>query len=166
MINKGGDWDRRNRLKTYEGIFLISNRKFAEAADLLLDTLGTFTSVELMDYKDFVRYAIITGALTLSRPDIKAKIIEAPEVLEVIHQLPHLSEYSNSFYNCEYAKFFRALAEVEISLKHDHILFQHYRYYAREMRIRAYGQILESYRSLSIDSMATSFGVSKEWIDK
>jgi 26S proteasome regulatory subunit N7 len=166
MIEEGGDWDRRNRLKVYEGIFLISKRDFSAAANLLLDTLGTFTSTELMDYKDFVRYAIYTAALTLSRPEFKAKVINSPEILEVIHELPNLSDYCTSFYNCQYASFFKSLAAVEQTLKVDNILHRHYRYYAREMRIRVYGQMLESYRSLTIESIAKQFGVTEEWIDK
>lgn len=149
----------------YEGIFLISKRDFATAANLLLDTLGTFTSTELMDYKDFVRYAVITAALTLNRTDFKAKVINSPEILEVIHEIPHLSDYATSFYNCQYAPFFKSLAAVEQTLKIDNILYRHYRFYAREMRLRVYGQMLESYRSLTIESMANSFGVTEEWID-
>ena len=34
------------------------------------------------------------------------------------------------------------------------------------MRILAYSQLLESYRSLTLDSMARAFGVSVEFIDK
>lgn len=33
------------------------------------------------------------------------------------------------------------------------------------MRILAYNQLLQSYRSLTLDSMARSFGVSIEFID-
>lgn len=75
MIEKGGDWDRRNRLKVYEGLFLISKRQFKPASNLLLDTLATFTSTEVMEYKDFVRYAILTAALTLDRVEFKQKVL-------------------------------------------------------------------------------------------
>lgn len=34
------------------------------------------------------------------------------------------------------------------------------------MRIAVYAQLLESYRSLTIESMANSFGVTEEWIDR
>ena len=34
------------------------------------------------------------------------------------------------------------------------------------MRILAYNQLLESYRSLTLDSLARSFGVSVEFVDK
>ena len=74
LIEEGGDWDRRNRLKVYEGMYKISIRDFKGAVDNLLDTLATFTSTELMDYKDFVKYAVLAAALTLKRPDFKKKV--------------------------------------------------------------------------------------------
>ena len=109
LIEQGGDWDRRNRLKVYEAVYLISIRDFKTASSLFLDTLATFTSTELMEYKDFVRYAVLTAALTLNRTEFKQKVVLSPEVLEVLHEIPHLSDYVNSFYNCNYAKFFTCL---------------------------------------------------------
>ena len=38
--------------------------------------------------------------------------------------------------------------------------------YVRKMRILAYNQLLESYRSLTLDSLARSFGVSVDFVDK
>ena len=46
------------------------------------------------------------------------------------------------------------------------ILNIHTRYYIREMRILAYTQLLESYRSLTLESMALAFGVTVDYIDK
>ena len=46
------------------------------------------------------------------------------------------------------------------------LLSPHARYYVREMRILAYNQLLQSYRSLTLDSLARSFGVSIEFVDK
>ncbi|CAG8576082.1 10726_t:CDS:2 [Rhizophagus irregularis] len=160
LIEEGGDWDRRNRLKVYEGIYRLSIRDFKTAANLFLDTLSTFMSTELMEYKEFVKYAVLAGAISLNR------VIDAPEVLEVLHEIPHLEDYITSLYNCEYAKFFRALADVELDhLRTSRYLFSHLRYYVREMRIIAYAQLLESYRSLTMESMANSFGVSEGFID-
>ena len=51
MMEEGGDWDRRNRLKVYEGLYCMAVRNFSKAADLFLETVSTFTSYELMDYK-------------------------------------------------------------------------------------------------------------------
>ena len=45
-------------------------------------------------------------------------------------------------------------------------LAPHSRYFIREMRIKAYAQLLESNRSLSLSHMATSFGVSVEFMDR
>lgn len=109
LIEKGGDWDRRNRLKVYEGLYRSSIRDFAGAANLLLDTLATFTSVELMEYKEFVRYAVLAAALVLKRPEFKTRVINAPEILEVIHEIPELNDFANSLYNCSYAQFFKSL---------------------------------------------------------
>ncbi|CAJ0827507.1 377_t:CDS:2 [Entrophospora sp. SA101] len=160
LIEEGGDWDRRNRHKVYEGVYRLSIRDFKTAANLFLDTLSTFMSTELMEYKDFVKHAVLAGAISLNR------VIDSPEVLEVLGEIPHLENYINSLYNCDYAKFFLSLAEVEsIHLLTSRYLFSHQRFYVREMRIIAYAQLLESYRSLTMESMASSFGVSEEFID-
>ena len=57
-------------------------------------------------------------------------------------------------------------AKVEDFLKQDRLLYPHCRYYIREMRIHVYTQLLESYRSLTLQYMANAFGVSEEFIDK
>lgn len=51
-------------------------------------------------------------------------------------------------------------------MKKDWLFAPHYRYYVREMRILAYSQLLESYRSLTLGYMAEAFGVSTEFIDQ
>jgi 26S proteasome regulatory subunit N7 len=55
---------------------------------------------------------------------------------------------------------------MEQAVKQDWLLFPHYKFYVREMRIIVYNQLLQSYRSLTIESMAKSFGVSEDWIDR
>jgi 26S proteasome regulatory subunit N7 len=46
------------------------------------------------------------------------------------------------------------------------LLSPHTRYYVREMRILAYSQLLESYRSLTLESLSGAFGVSVEFVDR
>lgn len=65
-----------------------------------------------------------------------------------------------------YIKYNLILAEVEGLLKKDFLIHPHYRYYVREMRILAYSQLLESYRSLTLQYMSTAFGVSIDYIDE
>ena len=53
----------------------------------------------------------------------------------------------------------------ETQLIPSRILNPHARYYVRELRILAYTQLLESYRSLTLESLATAFGVSVAFVD-
>ncbi|KIO22312.1 hypothetical protein M407DRAFT_28185 [Tulasnella calospora MUT 4182] len=167
LVEEGGDWDRRNRLKVYSGLQLVSVRQFDRAATLFVDALPTFTASELLDYNDFVTLTVIAGTLVLKRPDLKKKIISSPEVNQVLPEIPALSDFTKSLYNCDYAKFFVSLAALEQTyLLPSRILSPHARYYVREMRILAYAQLLESYRSLTLQSMSTAFGVGVEFVDK
>jgi len=102
----------------------------------------------------------------LERKDLKTKIIEAPEVLQVIAERPHLHPLVNSLYSTDYAHYFVSLAAVEQTyIIPSRILSPHTRWYVREMRIKGYKQILESYRSVGVANMAAAFGVSEEYID-
>ncbi|KAJ2696753.1 proteasome regulatory particle subunit [Coemansia sp. IMI 203386] len=167
LVNKGGDWDRRNRLKAFECVWRCSQRQFKEASDLFIECLSTYASPELMPLSEFVCHGTIACAVTMSRSDIKKKVIDAPEVVEVVNYIPNVDKLLRSLYDCKYADFFVALAGVETDhLSVSRYLFEHRRYYTREMRIRSYAQLLESYLSLTIKSMADSFGVSQEFIDK
>lgn len=74
LIEEGGDWDRRNRLKVYEGLYLMSIRNFKAAATLFLDTVSTFTSIELLDYKTFVSYAVYCCVFALDRVELGKKV--------------------------------------------------------------------------------------------
>lgn len=44
LMEEGGDWERKNRLKVYEAIFLLATRDFQRTAQLFLDSIATFTS--------------------------------------------------------------------------------------------------------------------------
>lgn len=73
LIEEGGDWDRRNRLKVYQGVYSIAVRDFKTAATLFLDTISTFTSYELMDYITFVRYTVYVSMISLPRNQLRDK---------------------------------------------------------------------------------------------
>ena len=76
LIEEGGDWDRRNRLKVYQGLYCVAIRDFKQAAELFLDTVSTFTSYELMDYKTFVTYTVYVCMIALKRPDLREKVAD------------------------------------------------------------------------------------------
>ncbi|RLV91593.1 26S proteasome regulatory subunit RPN7 [Spathaspora sp. JA1] len=170
LIEKGGDWERRNRFKAYQGIYLLACRNFSEAAKLLIDSLATFTATELCSYEQIAHYAIVSGVLSLDRVDLKEKVIDSPEILSIYSSSPDLEpllNLTNSLYTCQYNYLFQYLLE-----SHDRLvitnkyLHRHASFFLREMRAKAYGQLLESYKSLSIKSMAQNFNISEEFLDQ
>jgi len=166
MLEEGGDWDRRNRLKVYEGLYAMSVRDFKLSAKLFLDAISTFTSYELMDYVKFVEYTVWISVLALDRSDLHKDVIKGSEILEVLHQTPEVKQYLFSLYNCQYSEFFTALGHLEQIMKADRYLAPHYAFYVREMKVKAYAQLLESYRSLTLPYMADAFGVTEQYMDQ
>jgi 26S proteasome regulatory subunit N7 len=166
LIEEGGDWDRRNRLKVYTGLHSLLLRDFKAASNQFLDTVATFTSYELMNYDTFVVYTVLCAILALPRPQLRDKVTKGAEILEILHGLPEIKNYLFSLYDCHYSEFYKTLAYVEQYMKLDRYLVSHYKYYIREMRIIAYNQLLESYSSLSIAYMANAFGVTSSFIDR
>lgn len=228
LIEDGGDWDRRNRLKAYKGLHMLTIRSYNLAAPLLLDSLSTFTSYELCSYSALVIYSVLAGSLSLKRVDFKEKVVDAAEIkailgageedrlaaltgeissgpgahdeemkdasvsrttqgkAQTVVNLTTLSAGSgqqaeaeepvdfsplanlvNSLYTGNYQIFFRALAAVEDNfLTQDRYLYEHRAWFVREMRLRAYQQLLQSYRVVGLKSMANDFGVTVDFLDR
>lgn len=222
LVESGGDWDRRNRLKAYHGLHALTVRSYSQAAPLLLDSLSTFTSYELCNYSWLVIYSILAGSVALKRVDFKTKVVDAPEIKAIVGSsedklsaitghtsagpaagdeemedassstatpvptavnlttlggqqdtteasidFSSLSKLVKSLYEGDYKNFFRALGEVEVNfLGQDRYLFEHKSWYVREMRLRGYQQLLQSYRVVGLQSMANDFGVSVDFLDK
>jgi 26S proteasome regulatory subunit N7 len=220
LVESGGDWDRRNRLKAYHGLHYLTVRSYAQAAPLLLDSLSTFTSYELCSYSSLVIYAILAGSVSLKRLDFKSKVVDAPEIKAIVgspeerlsaitghtsagpaagdeemaessstatpvptavnlttlggqqHEeasidFSPLSRLVRSLYDGDYKNFFGALGEVEVNfLSQDRYLDEHRGWYVREMRLRGYQQLLQSYRVVGLQSMANDFGVTIDFLDK
>lgn len=228
LVEHGGDWDRRNRLKAYQGLHLMTIRAHHQAAPLLLDSLSTFTSTELCAYSNIVVYAVLAGAVSLPRRDFKSRVVDSPEVRAILGaentadllsaltgsktadtamdidsdaattasatpkaapvvnlttlgstsgseslsvepqvDFTPLSKMVHSLYEGQYATFFTALSDVETTfLSTDRYLYEHRRWYVKEMRVRAYAQLLQSYKVVGLENMARSFGVSVEWLDR
>ncbi|KAK4134921.1 PCI-domain-containing protein [Trichocladium antarcticum] len=224
LVESGGDWDRRNRLKAYEGLYLLTARSYNLAAPLLLDSLSTFTSYELCTYSNLVIYAVLAGSVSLKRVDFKSKVVDAPEIkailgdgedkllaltgaisagpgadaemqdaaatktatavvnlttlgsgstgadqpeAEMAVDFGALAQLVSSLYNGRYKLFFQALALVEEQfLTQDRYLHEHKNWFVREMRLRAYQQLLQSYRVVGLDSMASDFGVTVDFLDR
>jgi 26S proteasome regulatory subunit N7 len=219
LVETGGDWDRRNRLKAYEGLHMLTVRSHSAAAPFLLDSLSTFTSYELCTYSSLVVYSVLAGAVSLKRVDFKSKVVDAPEIkailgegedkllalsgalsagpgtdddgpavpttktavnlttlgtssgdfpeVELAIDFSPLALLVSSLYTGNYKAFFQALARVEEEfLTQDRYLNEHRNWYIREMRLRAYQQLLQSYRVVGLDSMAHDFGVTVDFLDR
>lgn len=229
LVESGGDWDRRNRLKAYQGLHLLTVRSYGAAAPLLLDSLSTFTSYELCSYSSLIIYAVLAGSVSLKRVDFKSKVVDAPEIKAIMgtetdeetkraaltgqvssgpaagdEEMKDASDKStatpqptlvnlttlgqssteeqdaaanidftplsglvNSLYAGNYKNFFTSLGAVEENfLSQDRYLYEHRQWFVREMRLRAYQQLLQSYRVVGLQSMANDFGVSVDFLDK
>lgn len=222
LVESGGDWDRRNRLKAYSGMHLLTVRSYSAAAPLLLDSLSTFTSYELCNYSSLVVNAVLAGSVSLKRVDFKTKVVDAPEIKAILGEgedklsalsgatsagpsagdedmtdatstsatpaalvnltmigqgksqeagaavdFKSLANLVRSLYEGNYKAFFGALGSVEETfLSQDRYLYEHRQWYVREMRLRGYQQLLQSYRVVSLRSMANDFGVSVDFLDK
>ena len=71
------DWDQKNRLKFFKGIFALAERRLDEAAKFLVEALPTFEETGFMPYKELVKYAVISAAVAFDRPTLKSKVNEA-----------------------------------------------------------------------------------------
>jgi len=123
-IESAVDWDSKNRLRSFKGLYLTSKRDFAGAAPLLIEALTTFEETSFLEYKDCVKYGVIAAMLTFDRPTLAKKVVKAPEVLEVVNEIPHLEAFIQSFYSCNYKDFFVALGKFLVIFLH--LLFSGY----------------------------------------
>lgn len=227
LVESGGDWDRRNRLKAYQGLHLMTIRSYNLAAPLLLDSLSTFTSYELCSYSNLVVYSVLAGSVSLKRVDFKAKVVDTPEIKAILGDgedrlaaltgetsagpgagdedmrdattssatpvpastavnlttlgtgseaqteaeapvdFTPLSGLVRSLYIGNYKAFFLSLGAVEENfLSQDRYLYEHRGWFVREMRLRGYQQLLQSYRVVGLQSMASDFGVTVDFLDR
>ena len=166
LLKEGGDWEKKNRLKVYEGLYLIFIRNFKNAGKNFLEALMTFTSYELFDFKTFVFYTAVINIISVDRKTLKEKIIDNSDVLSCINDIPHLQKFLNSFYDGQYAEFFKELFYIIQVIKKDFYLSKHYNYYINEIRVKVYSQFLQSYKTVTMENMAAVFGVSINFIDR
>lgn len=102
LLEKGGDWQRKNKLKVYEGIYNLIIRDFQAASALFVDVLPTFNCPEVMSYETLVFYAVITAIISLDRRTLKKKVLDSSEALVSLMKQPDTKNYLESFYNCKY----------------------------------------------------------------
>merc|ERR1712217_104902 len=164
-LAKGGDWERRNKLKVYEGIYLMTVRDWKQAATLFLNVMPTFTATEVVEFKDFVFYTVILSMVALDRPTIRETLVSSPEVKSVIKETPNLEDFLDSYFHSRYREFMQKFVPIIDLVRADRYMKPHIRRFVRIMRLNAYKQFLASYRSVTLEAMADEFGVSSGFID-
>ncbi|KAG5893873.1 hypothetical protein JTB14_005330 [Gonioctena quinquepunctata] len=165
LLAEGANWHSRNCYKILKALYSLCTRDFETASTLLVGAVSTFVCTELISDDHFVKYTVLSGVLTLGRAEVKKDLIENPDMQQSLHSNDALREYLFSLYNCDYKLFFKRLADIEVVMKRDMFLSPHYKYYVREMKIKAYNQLLTTYISVSLSYMAQQFGVSKDYIE-
>lgn len=165
LVENTVDWDRRNRLMIYNAISKLQSRDLKSASSLLLKEISTFSCVEMCSYKDFLVYAILCNTLYLSRNELKAKIINTSEIHTISQVIPQISDVVFSLYNCNYSDYLNALANLEPFLVADRFLQRHAGFILRELHVLGYKQFLDAYKSVTLESMSSIFGIGKDFLD-
>jgi 26S proteasome regulatory subunit N7 len=160
----GCDWDRRNKYKIYRAVYNLMRAEFSEAALLISEALPSFESSEVISCERAVVYLILSGLLTFGREEIRKRILESSEVID--GGCVTGMELASSLYNCRYGSYMRGLHAFCSEVEGDVFIGGFVGHFCKEMKIRVYGQMLESYRSLSLPSMATTFGIEAEFLER
>ncbi|CEF64301.1 Proteasome component (PCI) domain and Winged helix-turn-helix DNA-binding domain and 26S proteasome, regulatory subunit Rpn7 family-containing protein [Strongyloides ratti] len=175
LIEEGGDWERKNRLRSYEAIYKLANRDYERAGELFVAAVPTFSAYELMSYEDLVFYTILTTMATMPRRELAEKVINCNDIQEQISYVDTeknahtitAGKFLRALYDCNYDKFLKILCDLEDKfLIIDPYFYEHIHYYSRHIRLVAYEQFLRPYASIKIQMMADSFGIPKEILDK
>lgn len=170
MANKGADWERRNRLKLYEGFDHLLTRDFATAAATFRDGVATFASSEMTAYSDFVAMTAIASLVSLSRADIKKKILGSADILALeraadADALRAALRLARALVDCLYDDFFPALHQVCLLVLESPWFGPHVQYYYRELRVKGFAQYLSAYEKVTLSQMAAAFGISVAVLD-
>lgn len=71
----------------------------------------------------------------------------------------------NSLYDCDYKAYLHAMVDLQPILLADRFFQPHAGFILRELHVLGYKQFLDSYKSVTLDSMASSFGVGPDYLD-
>lgn len=104
--------------------------------------------------------------MTESRERIVKDVYKSADVRQIIEEIPHTKNLLNSLVECNYAEYMKAFVGVMEEIKKDELLKQHTLVLQRSLRLRAYKQYLQPFRSVKLSVMASTFGVSVEFLEK
>lgn len=163
---KDCDWDRKNKFKVYYAFYNLLKGNYEQAGDLFASSLATFQCSELFSYETAVNYAIFCGLLSFNRNELEEKILRSTDGIEVKHHVSLAFDLAQSIYNCYYNKVFAHLVSFSAHFQNDIFIGEKIYFFMNEIKIRSYNQLLESYSSIGLESMALAFGVSEEYLEE
>lgn len=166
LIELGIDWGRKNKFKVYKGLYYMIEKRYERAAEQFLESLSTFEGEELVKYQELVKYTIYTGMISLSRAEIKKRIIESSDVCEVVKEMPGAYEVVLAFYECNYSEIFSWLCQFADIFADDIYLKDRADYFVYIVKVRAYRQLFMSYKAISLEQMSSIFRVRQEYMHK
>ena len=112
LNDEGGDWEKKNKLLVYEGLWLIKKRNLEAAATTLLSCVNTFNAPEIIPFEKLVFYGVVLGMVTLQRKDLKSKVLDNSDIIAVLREEKTLYDYLFSLYERRYHDFFRNLSRL------------------------------------------------------
>ena len=65
---------------------------------------------EKEDFMQVVFYALLASLMHLPRTQLKKKIIDNPQVISVIKEVPCMHDLLHSFHNCDYGKYMKTVS--------------------------------------------------------
>ncbi|MES1919052.1 hypothetical protein MHBO_000926 [Bonamia ostreae] len=160
------DWEKRNQLKVYKALNYSEKGEFRKAAKLFVSSLSTFASEDILPFSDIILMASAFSFISLDRLSLKSQIIDSPEVVSGLADLPSLDLLLKSVYELKYSDFYTALGKLKPIFETNRFLRRHFESFENSAKRVIYGQFLESYVSVTVSSIAESFNVSVEQIYK
>mmetsp|Transcript_11725 Transcript_11725/g.17773 ORF Transcript_11725/g.17773 Transcript_11725/m.17773 type:complete len:394 (-) Transcript_11725:2-1183(-) len=160
------NWEQRNRLSVYEGVYKVSACSYSAATELFLSAISTYRSPELMQYPTFLSSTVMLALATLDRPVLKKMIIDKSEIMAMLEHSPETYSLLKAFDECKYARLFESLASACEKLKMNAFFHSSVDFVSREIEIRAFNQYLEAYQTVHLSSMASAFDLQESVLEQ
>lgn len=166
LMEKNCDWDRRNKFKVYQGLYHMLKYEYKQAANLFTSTLATFQCNELFSFKDFVKYTIFCSAISYDRKSLDEKILKSTDIIEMKENCKTAYNLIQSIHGCNYFHIFKQCIEFCEENVSDIFIGDKISHFLNEIKIRSYSQLLESYSSIKLQSMAETFCISENYLER
>lgn len=162
VFENSSDWECKNKLKAYFGLFYLIKAEFEKAAEYFCDSIASFNAHELFSFEKLSLYFVFSSLISFDRNKLKKYVINNSEV----RKSKEFIELPECLFNCEYSQLFRKLIKFIDYCENDCFLSPFKEHFCKEMKIKGYYQLLLCYQSLHLDKMAQYFNVETDHIEE